>query len=393
MKILQHSLILLAAALLGACGHVNDFFLGADNTEPPSKLTRFEPDLFMTPEWKMHVGKGSNGEYLNLQPMMVGDVIYSVDAKGVLMAVDRNTGNLVWKKKLKAPVSSGPVVADNAIAVGTRDARLLVLDQSNGEERWQADVDNEVLAKPVIHGGKVIAKTVDGKLYAYSLANGEKIWRYNHGSPTVILRAASQPVVSDDMVVVGFSDGKLVGLGPDTGELKWVRIIALPTGSSIVDRMVDIDADPVIENDVIFVSTYQGQIMAMNINTGNTLWSHDMSSFTGMAVDNQSLYISDAQDHVWAFDKKTGAVIWRQKDLQARGLTEPVLMGNAVVVADAEGFVHWLSREDGHFVTRIRASKNTIASRPQVRGDKLYVLTENGELRAFSELADKKQFS
>src|SRR6185436_18738470 len=99
-----------------------------------------------------------------------------------------------------------------------------------------------------------------------------------------------------------FGNGHLVNLSLSNGSLSWENVVALPTGSFTVQRMVDIDADPIIQHDNIYVATYQGRIACLNTITGQTLWTQDISSFTGIAADEKRLFVSDAKSDLWAFD-------------------------------------------------------------------------------------------
>lgn len=155
----------------------------------------------------------------------------------------------------------GPSVADGYIALGTNASHVVLLKQSDGSSVWQANVSSDVLSKPAIAHKKVIAKTTDGNLYAFDLHSGEKIWVVDHGSPHLILKASSSPVVHGKVIFVGYSDGKLDAVDINFGHL-WQRSIAYANGASDVERLVDIDADPIVRNETIYLASYQGHVGA-----------------------------------------------------------------------------------------------------------------------------------
>jgi outer membrane protein assembly factor BamB len=148
--------------------------------------------------------------------------------------------------------------------------------------------------------------------------------------------------------------------------------------------MVDIDADPVIYNHTIYVATYQGKVAALELGSGKVIWSHDMSSFTGITVDNERVYVSDAKSYLWAFDRESGTVDWRQPQLEARIISGPALINNYVAVGDGQGYLHFLSKTDGHFIARARVSNSAIRVAPVVENGVIYVLTREGYLSAYS---------
>ena len=231
--------------------------------------------------------------------------------------------------------------------------------------------------------GIVVAKAIDGKLTAFSEKDGHVLWHYQQTEPALILRAASAPQISHDTLVAGFANGNIAKLSLPSGSLQWQATVAIPEGSFAIQRMVDIDADPILFNNQIFVATYQGRIANIDLTTGKELWTQDLSTYTGMAVDQQQVYVADAKSHLWAFDAVSGKVIWRQDQLQYRNITGPALMANAIVVGDSEGYLHWLSKSDGHLLARTRVTSAAIIAAPVVKNNVLYAVTTNGYLAAF----------
>jgi outer membrane protein assembly factor BamB len=158
----------------------------------------------------------------------------------------------------------------------------------------------------------------------------------------------------------------------------------MPQGSFAIQRMVDIDADPVIYNHTIYVATYQGKIAAIDLSSGKAIWSHDMTSFTGITVDNERVYVSDAKSFLWAFDRESGTVDWRQPQLESRVISGPALVNSYVAVGDGQGYLHFLSKVDGHFIARARVSNSAIRVTPVVEDGVVYVLTKEGYLSAYT---------
>ena len=148
--------------------------------------------------------------------------------------------------------------------------------------------------------------------------------------------------------------------------------------------MVDIDADPVVYNNRVYVATYQGKISALELSSGKTVWTHEISSFTGLTVDGQRVYVSDASSNLWAFDAESGTVDWRQTQLVARNITGPASIASYIVVADQEGYLHWLSKQDGHFVARDHLNGFGVIATPVVNNENVYVLTTDGHLAAYT---------
>ena len=205
----------------------------------------------------------------------------------------------------------------------------------------------------------------------------------DHGSPSLILKASSSPIIMDKLALVGFSDGKLDAIDMMFGHVLWQRSIAYASGSSDVERLVDIDADPIVRGNVVYLASYQGYVGALSLENGQFLWNKPASTFQNMAIDDSTLYMTDSDDIVWAYDRQTGLVKWKQVSLKARGLSEPVLMGNRLVVGDRTGYLHLMSTQNGELIARTQLS-GAIDIAPAVSGNSVYVMTANGKLNCLS---------
>ncbi|CAM2907538.1 outer membrane protein assembly factor BamB [Legionella worsleiensis] len=374
----------LLCAMIQGCTQVDDYLLGKDNTPKPKELETVQSKIKVSQNWASPVGKArKNSEYLKLKPVVRGDIIYTADTSGLVQAVNKTNGQVKWSTSVNHGILSGPTVADGFVVVSTNASTLALLNQSDGKELWQTKVSGEVLSPPALAHQKIVAKTIDGKVYAYDAITGKQLWFAEHGSPGLVLKASSSPIILDNLVLIGFSDGKLDALELDTGRLVWQRSIAYATGSSDVERLIDIDSDPIVKDKVAYLASYQGYIGALSLSDGQFIWRKPGSVFKNMVLDGNALYLTDSHDVVWSLDRSTGHVNWKQTNLKARGLTEPVVVGKDVVVGDKTGYLHFLDSQTGEFIARSQLSAGVSIS-PTVAGRNLYVLTDNGLLNQLS---------
>ncbi len=372
---LASSLLWTAAAgllsLLSACS--------STNVEPPTPLTEFQPELAVKTVWTVQVGRGVDGQDLRLRPRLAGTVLYANDYKGTVVALQVESGKALWEVDLGETLTSGPGYGEGKVVMGTADGEVVALSAESGEELWRAQLSSEILAPPAVGGGMVVVHTVDGKLFGLAAEDGAQRWIYDRTVPTLTLRGTSAPVILSDIVVDGFASGKVALLALQDGRVLWEKSIAIPRGRSELERMVDIDGSPLILGSVLYVVSYQGRVAAIDLQTGRVLWSRPMSSATGLVADDKALYLTDDRDRVWALDRASGAPLWQQDSLQHRNLTAPAVSGESVVVADREGFVHWLARNDGHFLARFDA-KAGVRVAPVPGDGRLYLYNDKGRL-------------
>lgn len=379
MKPIKILSICALSTLLCAC---NGFF-EKDNTPTPSPLVNFTPEVKIHDIWSSSTNSGTN-DYLKLVPAVTEQAVFTASKNGTVTATDKQNGRTLWKTDTNLLISGGPAAHDGLVFVGSREGYLAALNQANGKILWEARMSSEILAAPASAQGIVLAKTIDGKLSALSTEDGHALWHYEQTEPTLILRGASAPQIDHGNVVVGFANGNLAKLTLREGSLHWLQTVALAEGSFAIQRMIDIDADPIVLNNKIYAATYQGRIASLDSASGKVYWTHDISSYSGIAADHERVYVSDGKSHIWAFDSESGTVDWLQSQLEARNITGPVIMGNYIVVGDEQGYLHWLSKTDGHFVARTKVSGSEILATPVVDNNILYVVSRNGRLAAYT---------
>lgn len=366
--------------LMSALTACNGFF-DKDNTPTPKALTNITQQVQPQRLWSTHVGSGAK-DTLKMTPCIDNNVLYAANANGIITGISLNDGSTQWKTDTHLALTTGTAADQGVVVAASRYGDVVALNEADGQIRWKTNIKGEVLANPVMADNRVIIKTIDGTLVSLEAGTGKMQWNQQQAEPTLILRAASSPAIQDQAIFAGFANGNLIKMSLSSGQLLWLQPIATPEGIFPIQRMIDIDANPVVHNDRVFAATYQGNISALTTSSGQVLWSHDISSYTGMAVSDNTAFITDAKGYVYSFDTSSGLVNWRQTDLEARVLTAPVIMGNTVVVGDAEGYLHWLNGQDGHFMGRVSVGSPLYAN-PLVKNNVLYALTTNGKLLAY----------
>jgi outer membrane protein assembly factor BamB len=380
----QITLVTALIALVSGCGisrYLPDFLVGEEEAEPPAPLVEFKPTVEIDTLWSEDVGGGA--QYLKLAPVAMGTRIFTVDRKGEVSAIDAKTGEQLWEEDTDAPISSGPGVGEGLVLVGTKEGEVLALSQEQGAIVWKSQLSSEVLAAPKAAEGIAIARTLDGKVFGMDAASGSRLWVYDRQVPVLTLRGTSAPVLVNDLVIAGFDSGSLVALEIKTGKLTWETNIAQPRGRSELERMVDIDAEPVVFDDTIYVATFQGRIAAVSLYSGQIAWDRDLSSYAGIGVDSDNVYLTDEEDQIWALDRYSGASVWKQDKLHARSVTAPTPFGEYVVAGDLEGYLHWLRKEDGQFAARVRVNRSPIIVPPLATENALFALSSSGRLVAY----------
>lgn len=382
-RALHAGLALLLLLALAGCSTVGDMFsFGSSNLEPPEPLEEYTPSVRIATVWNRNVGASAGRRYLRLVPAVDGARVFAAERNGDVSGYELASGEQLWETDTELSIAGGPGVGEGLVLVGSIDGMVVALNADTGEQSWRRQLSSEVLSAPVAAQGVVVVRTQDGKLSGLAATDGTPLWVYDRAVPALSLRGTSAPVLAGDAVVAGFDSGLLVALALKDGQLLWESRIAVASGRSELERLVDIDADPVVAGDVIYVVTFQGRVAAVDRRSGNVLWRRDMSSHAGMGVDVRQLFITDDESFVWAVDRDNSASVWRQDKLARRALTPPTPFGAYVVVGDFEGYVHFLDREDGRQAGRVKVDGDGIAVAPVAVDELLLVYGRGGTLTA-----------
>jgi len=393
-KLFKVIVLSLVVSLLSACsllktsgelvaGATNYFLGGEDNTEPPAELVKYKAEIEIDVLWKEKVGVGTDNQFLNLVLAVSYGKVLAADRNGQVHARDIKTGELIWENETGYSLSAGPGIGSNTVILASSNAEIIALDIETGEQKWVSPVSSEVLATPIIADDIVIIRTTDGKVFALSEEHGVQLWIFERSVPALSIRGTGTPIIVEENVIAGYANGKLLALRLIDGKVGWETSIAIPSGRSEVERLVDLDVDPVETDGVIYISSYQGGTSAVLELDGDVLWrNEDVSSYSGLSYDWRYLYISDVRSHVWQLDQRNGASLWKQDELNYRTLTGPVAYDNYVVVGDYDGYVHWLANSDGRQLGRIKIADSAIDAMPVIVDNTVYVYSKDGRLAA-----------
>lgn len=377
---LSWSAAILLLFLLSGCGSLP--FSSKDTTQQPAKLVDFEPQATVERLWQRDIGAGDQ-ERFKLEPKVYLDRLYVADTKGRVLALDAATGETVWQTETQAALSGGPGVGDRLVVLGTSNAQVIALAELDGQELWRVRVSSEVLSAPAIADGVVIVHTADGKLVGLDAETGEQKWLYERTIPLLTLRGNSAPLIDGYQVICGFAGGKLMAFELQKGQILWETTITPPVGRSDLEQIVDIDANLLLKDSVLYAATYQGELAAIAAETGITLWRQKLSVYAGLAIDWRAIYASDANDHLVGVDIGNGAVLWKQDKLQGRQLTGPAVVDDYLVVGDYQGYLHWFWHENGRLVARNRLGGAAITAQPLTDNGITYVYGSKGDLAAY----------
>jgi outer membrane protein assembly factor BamB len=386
---------------------------GEEDTLEPNPLPIIEETkVNYDAKWSVSYGEGQGERFLKLRPGVGYSKIYIADVSGVLKALDPENGEVIWRATVNEPISAGVAVANRLAVIGTREGEVIAFDVESGELKWQSQVSSEVIASPAVGDGFVVVNTVDGNVVALDAESGERKWFYDRNLPPLTLRGTSSPVIAHGAAIAGFANGKVGVFILESGQLAWEKQVTAPSGRSDLERLVDVDAQPIVFGPTLYASSYNGNLMALELQSGEPVWSRELSSYLDMGIDNQTLLVTHDNGYVSSLNRNNGSLLWTQKALFLRDTTSPAAFNDHIVVGDQGGYLHMLDKSDGSLIGQLNINQNInysdcyysdeacrfhnhdeygVASSPVVVDDLLLVQTKNGHLIAYQQRKSEKK--
>jgi outer membrane protein assembly factor BamB len=383
----------LAALAVAGCGGGATVSSALDTMNPMNWFGSKSPapDMAPLPEltnaiavktlWQASVGDSQQAIF---SPAVTGDGIYAAAADGTITRLEGGSGKQAWSINAGERLSGGVGADRNLVVVGSGKGEVLAFD-TGGTALWRAQISSEVLAAPQVADTVVVVRSADGRIFGLNAKDGKRKWYYQRATPALTVRSSAGISIANNVVYAGFAGGKMVAINLDTGAVRWEATVALPRGATELERVTDVIGLPVVSQREVCAIAYQGRIGCFEIANGQAIWSREMSSTSGLSMDARYVFASDEKGAVHALDRIGGTSLWKQDKLRLRNLSAPLPLGAEIVVADIQGYVHFLTRESGAFVGRVATDGSPVSTNPVALPDGAFLIqTRKGGLYAFS---------
>ena len=344
----------------------------------PNPLPKLTQAKTLTPVFSQSVSSTSTADPLRLRLDADNGVVFALDPKGLVTAYQGK--QKLWQKEVsKAGLSSGVEAADGHVIVGNAKGQLFALDQATGEQKWTAQLTGALLAPSLIQAGRVISVSNDGTVFAHDLATGQQVWTYNLPNVQLSLRGNAAPVPVDARtVLISSANAYVYALDVLTGVPRMQRRVAVSDGRSDIQRLNDVDGDPVVAGQYLITTSYQGQVTMTDLASQQVVWSEDSSSTQRPEVVGNGVFVAQTDGKLVAYEISTGQKLWENDSLLNRQLSNPVMLGQDLIVGDLDGVLHMLNPATGELIGRAKTSGEVRTLR--VIDDQLYVATRKGAL-------------
>jgi outer membrane assembly lipoprotein YfgL len=363
------ALVFVVLGLLAACS-------SGPEKPKPAELAANPGLLGVRLAWTAKVGAVD----LAMDTKVSGTMVTVANSEGVLTAFDSATGAELWRAAVGAPIAAGVGSDGKFTAAVTRANDLLVLD--GGRELWRQKLLAPSFTAPLVAGGRVFVLAADRSVTAFDASSGRKLWSQQRPGESLVLRQAGVLLAVGDTLVAGMG-GRLAGLHPGNGSIRWETAIATPRGTNDIERLVDLVGRVARDGAVVCARAFQAAVGCVDAARGSLLWSKPAIGSIGVHGDDKFVFGVESDGKVIAWRRGDGDRAWVSERLLYRSLTAPLAVGRSVVVGDEAGLVHWLSRDDGSILTRMATDGSAVVAGPVLAGGTLIVVTRNGNIFGF----------
>ncbi len=370
---------LACALLLSACGGKEKETEWGVYNEPVERteLPQSAGVRELTVNWNRDIGDSGEDGYAIIRPAIGNGGIFVANRAGDVLRLDPADGKVVWRRDLDHSIYTGVGLGEGLVFAGLDDGTLVALDAGSGEPQWESSIRRQISAIPVAGSGRVIVRTADGMVIGIDPSDGDQVWSVQRTVPGLSLHGDSKPLVSGDTVITGMANGRIMANAVVNGRDFWETDLSFVGGTNELEQLTDIDASPVLQGAGLYAATYQGDVVAVDIQTSSIRWRRAVSTRLPLEVDGDALFVTGALGDVVALATSDGEVLWETDIFRGRGMSNPVALAERVVVGDADGNLYLLAREDGSLLQTSRIDRGAVVSLIGL-GDSLLAFTADG---------------
>ena len=373
----QRAAALALLAALAGCSILPSWLGSGPDKPKPVELAPNVALIQVRPAWTARIGEVG----FPLSVSVSGNTVAVASGSGDVAQLEGATGRQLWRANAGAPISAG-VGSDGKLTSVITRANEVVTFGATGEQAWRQKLGAQAYTAPLVAGGRVFVLAADRSVTAYDGPTGRRLWNQQRPGEPLVLRQSGVMLAVGDTLVVGLA-GRLVGLNPLNGTVRWEAPIATPRGTNDVERLVDLVGSVSRIGASVCARAFQARVGCVDAERGTVAWTKPAAGAEGLHGDERLVFGTESDGRVIAWRRDNGERAWTSERLQYRSLTAPLALGRSVVLGDGAGLVHMLSREDGTPLNRLSTDGTGIAAAPVLAGNTLVVVTRGGGVYGF----------
>jgi outer membrane protein assembly factor BamB len=366
--------------------------------------------------WETDAGKGSdNDSRLTAPPVVANGKIYVLDSQAHVFAFNASDGSPLWSEDLAETGESniwhtlslgaigqdtsidptkgfggGTAIDNGVLYVTTGFGDVFALNAQTGHRIWKTSLGVPVVNAPVATAGRVFVSSQDNHFVALAESDGRKLWDHQAISESAGILESTSAAVAGHFVIAPYSSGELYALNVENGRAAWSDTLTASGTLTALSELDDIAGRPVVDRDMVFAISHAGVMVAINLNTGERVWSRDIGGIQTPWAAGDFVYVTTTDAVLLCLSRKDGRVKWlhqlqRWEDPDSKKgpvvWAGPVLVSDRLVLVSSVGTAVSVSPYTGELLGRTEIPSGAYIS-PVVAGGTLYLLTNDAQLVA-----------
>ncbi len=355
--------------------------------------------------WSVDIGSSRDAASAFLHPSISeNSAVYTIDTDGLITSIDINTGDVNWRYNTKLDVTSGILFYNNQLFFGTSDGKLYGFDIELLKNEYslmssidftnmisggsvaptiELQLDSEIVSPGIGKNNILYFKQGDGNVVAMSILENRVEWVHQGKNVALSLKGSAAIAQDSSNVYVARDDGNFVSLTSDTGKLNWLATISPRSGRNDLEALRDVEMIPVIKDGLIYVGSYQGSLISVDIISGETIWSRQISIHSNVDIDDDYIYVASQNGDLYALDRFNGDIKWHSIVDDKTLFVSPVLVDQYIVSFSIRGYILILDKNNGNLIHYNKMLDDIDKESSMLKIDKtLYIVTKNGRLNA-----------
>nr|WP_166416303.1 PQQ-like beta-propeller repeat protein [Cochlodiniinecator piscidefendens] len=351
--------------------------------------------------WSTNIGSGDSRRFrVTADPVVSGGLVFTMDSRSVVSAVDAATGEIRWSRDLTPAFdrnpnasSGGLAVVDGVLAATTGYGQLFSIDAATGDENWNQRLDAPATGAPTIVGDIIYTMSRDGRAWAVNIDNGRVRWELPGAPSSANVEGGAGPAVAGNVAIFPYGSGDVVASLPQGGIRVWNASVAGQRRGRAYADISDVTGDPVINNGRLYVGNSSGRLAAINLTNGSRIWTANEGTLSPVWPEGGSIFMVSDESQLMRLDADTGETIWaiplpyfeNRRERRRKGIYAhygPIVAGGRVIVPSSDGVIRIFDPVDGTLVETVDLPRGATTN-PAIANGTLYVVNSNGQLLAY----------
>lgn len=379
---IRQILLISLCITLTACGGLRD--KNKQEVIKPALVSNISENTNISENWRTRTFK-NKANIANFNPIIEDESIFMSDTDGKIEGFSTIDGRREFKFNLKTPLASGVGVSISTVYTVDRKGMVTAIDRDDNSVKWQYSVGRVISAPPVLNEKILVVRTIDGQLLGIDVTTGEQAWGFERSVASLSIGLDAPVLIAAEGVISGFSSGRVLASNVYNGKLFWEKRAFRPNGKNDIERLIDIDAQPVLSDRSVIMSAYQGALVAYRLIDGERIWRNDdLITRKRIGVGDKALYITQPQSNIAAIDASTGKLLWQNNQLRGHRISAPIAVDDVVIVGTQDADVYFLDAKTGEIVNKSSLSMSAITDLYKVKDTIIAYSSKSGTLVSFT---------